>query len=155
MQYPRIKKFNFKINKTYTVQGYQVGRLDKELDSELIENNLVTNGESTSESKKYALGFKAMFRMMLTIYLYILSIYLVFKGVSLFASGMKLVEKDYTSILIGLALAVLGILVVVVFPLKFFNGGIQRIWKNIHFEEGREVEPSIINKKHQEKRELT
>ena len=29
MQYPRIKKFNFKINKTYTVQGYQVGRLDK------------------------------------------------------------------------------------------------------------------------------
>lgn len=29
MQYPRIKKFNFKIDKTYTVQGYQVGRLDR------------------------------------------------------------------------------------------------------------------------------
>lgn len=29
MQYPRIKKFTFSIEKTYTVQGYQVGRLDK------------------------------------------------------------------------------------------------------------------------------
>jgi multidrug efflux pump subunit AcrB len=133
----------------------QIGKLEKELDGDLIETNLVNNGEITSESKKYALGFKAMFRMMLTIYLYILSIYLVFKGVGLFASGMKLEEPDYTSILIGLVLAVLGILVVVVFPLKLFNGGIQRIWKNIHFEEGREVEPSIINQKHQEKRELT
>lgn len=29
MQYPRIKKFNFDINGTYVVQGYEVGRLDK------------------------------------------------------------------------------------------------------------------------------
>lgn len=29
MQYPRIQKFNFKINKTYIVQSHQVGRLDK------------------------------------------------------------------------------------------------------------------------------
>jgi hypothetical protein len=69
-------------------------------------------------------------------------------------AAFALPETDITTFIIGLILTIIGSIIIAVFPIKIFEKIIRRIWKNEPLIDAREVEPILLNKKHQEEREL-
>jgi hypothetical protein len=57
-------------------------------------------------------------------------------------------------VIIGLVVALVGILIVVVFPMSIFNKGVQKLWKNQELPIGRDVEVVLANEKHEKEREI-
>jgi multidrug efflux pump subunit AcrB len=99
-------------------------------------------------------GIKLLTRFTGTIYWYILVIGLIFGGVIVLKNGLMADETVVTQVIIGMIVTLLGILIVVVFPMSLFNKGIQKLWKNQELPIGREVEVAIANEKHEKEREI-
>ena len=99
-------------------------------------------------------GIKLLTRFTGTIYWYILVIGLIFGGVIVLKNGLMADETVVSQVIIGMIVALVGILIVVVFPMSLFNKGIQKLWKNKEFPDGREVEIALVNEKHEKEREI-
>lgn len=109
----------------------------------------------TVENEVWKSGFKNMFKMMGTIYLYIIVLALIFVGINLMRGAFEVPEEvAYGKFMIGLILTALTLIMLVAFPLKIFNKIIQSLWKGEEFSAGRDIEPAVLNEKHQKTREL-
>jgi Cu/Ag efflux pump CusA len=99
-------------------------------------------------------GIKLLTRFTGTIYWYILVIGLIFGGVIVLKNGLMSDETVVSQVMIGTILALLGILIVVIFPMSLFNKGIQKLWRNQELPLGRDVEVALVNEKHEKEREI-
>lgn len=100
-------------------------------------------------------GIPKMFRLVLTIWFYILSVYITMKGINTFMDQMYSDTSSTIAILISLILFIGGVLLIAVFPIKAFEGVLRFIWRKEAFVDGRTVEPALLNKAHQEEREIS
>lgn len=99
-------------------------------------------------------GIKLLTRFTGTIYWYILVIGLIFGGVIVLKNGLMADETVVSQVIIGMIVALVGILIVVVFPMSLFNKGIQKLWRNQELPLGRDVEVALVNEKHEKEREI-
>jgi predicted RND superfamily exporter protein len=99
-------------------------------------------------------GIKLLTRFTGTIYWYILVIGLIFGGVIVLKNGLMADETIVSQVMIGTILALLGILIVVVFPMSLFNKGIQKLWRNQELPVGSDVEVALVNEKDEKEREI-
>jgi hypothetical protein len=114
----------------------------------------VEEGVIMREFKAVAKGFPNLLRLIATFYLFFGLFYLIYKGVAMMRGAFELDEVAMTSFIIGLILTLFGAVIIAVFPIKIFEKIIRRIWGNEPLIDAREVEPVILNKKHQADREL-
>ncbi|NOQ74029.1 MAG: AcrB/AcrD/AcrF family protein [Crocinitomix sp.] len=99
-------------------------------------------------------GFPNLLRLLATFYLFFGLFYFIYKGIAMMRGAFELPEVAITSFIIGLMLTIIGAVVIAFFPIKIFEKIIRRIWGNEPLIDAREVEPVLLNKKHQEAREL-
>ena len=99
-------------------------------------------------------GIKLLTRFTGTIYWYILVIGLIFGGVIVLKNGLMADETVVSQVIIGMIVALVGILIVVVFPMSLFNKGIQKLWRNQELPLGRDIEVALVNEKHEKEREI-
>jgi multidrug efflux pump subunit AcrB len=99
-------------------------------------------------------GIKLLTRFTGTIYWYILVIVLIFVGVIVLKNGLMADEIIVSKVIIGIVIALIGLLVVVVFPMSIFNKGVQKLWRNQELPVGRDVEVALVNEKHEKEREI-
>lgn len=114
------------------------------------------SGYLENEFKAIGKGVPRLLRLIATIYFYIISVVVLFWAVGKMHTGFTDPQGfNATAFIIGLILFIVVTLVVAIFPLKIFERILRFFWGNEHFVNGTAVEPVIINKKHQEERELT
>ncbi len=99
-------------------------------------------------------GFPNLLRLIGTFYLFFGLFYLIYKGVALMRAAYETAIVDTPIFIIGFILTLIGAVIIAVFPIKIFEKIIRLIWKKEPLIDAREVEPVILNKKHQEEREL-
>ncbi len=99
-------------------------------------------------------GFPNLLRLIGTFYLFFGLFYLIYKGVALMRAAYETVTVDISTFIIGFVLTLIGAVIIAVFPIKIFEKIIRIIWKKEPLIDAREVEPVLLNKKHQEEREL-
>ena len=109
------------------------------------EENL--DGSQNTEVKKLRLALPVILKLVASTYIYIIPIVMMVLGMNLlFESGMI---KMLGVILLGGGVALIGFL-----PLKVFENILFAVWKKEKPVPARDIEPVLLNKKHQEKREL-
>jgi multidrug efflux pump subunit AcrB len=114
------------------------------------------NGQEVGEVKKIGKAFPKLVKLIFTIYLFIIPVLLIFKGFSLIMSADILGDDGSVgALLMGLILLIAGSLVVIIFPKKIFEKVLKWIWRKDEFVDGVELEPSVLNLKHQKERELS
>ncbi len=102
------------------------------------------------EAKQTGQGILKMLKMVVTIFLYILPVLLLFTGYNI-----ATLENGSSFIVIsGWLLVIAAVMVIAVFPVKIFERLLRMIWSSEEFVEGRTIEPVILNKKHEEERKL-
>lgn len=99
-------------------------------------------------------GFPNLLRLIGTFYLFFGLFYLIYKGVALMRAAYAVVTIDISTFIIGFVLTLIGAVIIAAFPIKIFEKIIRIIWKKEPLIDAREVEPVLLNKKHQEEREL-
>ena len=109
----------------------------------------------TNEWRMIGRGIPKMLRLSLTIWFYVISVGITMIGVNLFMSYFYGSDTSTVAALIGLILFVGGVLLIAVFPIKGFEKILRFIWKKETFNDGRKVEPVLLNEKHQQEREIS
>jgi multidrug efflux pump subunit AcrB len=118
------------------------------------KTNAIKDSGFDFEKEATGKGIKLLTRFTGTIYWYILVIGLIFGGVIVLKNGLMADETIVSQVMIGTILALLGILIVVIFPMSLFNKGIQKLWRNQELPLGRDVEVALVNEKHEKEREI-
>jgi predicted RND superfamily exporter protein len=118
------------------------------------KTNAIKDSGFDFEKEATGKGIKLLTRFTGTIYWYILVIGLIFGGVIVLKNGLMADETIVSQVMIGTILALLGILIVVVFPMSLFNKGIQKLWRNQELPLGRDVEVALVNEKDEKEREI-
>jgi Cu/Ag efflux pump CusA len=118
------------------------------------KTNAIKDSGFDFEKEATGKGIKLLTRFTGTIYWYILVIGLIFGGVIVLKNGLMADETIVSQVMIGTILALLGILIVVVFPMSLFNKGIQKLWRNQELPVGSDVEVALVNEKDEKEREI-
>lgn len=106
------------------------------------------------ELKAVSFGFPNFLRFLASFYLYIIAFVMLIIGVMILTSSLTSNEElNTTAIIVSLFLLFGSIALLVVFPKKWFDGILKRIWRNETIVDPKIVEPVLMNKKHQEERE--
>ena len=85
-----------------------------------------------------------LMKLQLSFLMFVIPVIMIQSGLNqLFGGGAVL----------GWILIIIGGLIVGFLPIKLFERGIQLIWKNEKVAKPEEIEPSIMNRAHQQKRE--
>lgn len=106
------------------------------------------------EIKAVFKGLPNLLRLLATLYLFAGLFYLIYKGVGLMRGAFEPAEMEMSTFIIGLILALIGAVIIAVFPITIVEKVIRLIWKDEPLIDARSVEPVLLNKKHQEEREL-
>lgn len=124
--------------------------------------HLITNPKTNAlkdsgfnyEKEATGKGIKLLTRFTGTFYWYILMIGLFFIGPMIIFISLSSEIKVYNITFIGIVITLIGIVIVVVFPMSVFNKVIQKLWRNQELPVGRDVEVALVNEKHEKEREI-
>lgn len=110
----------------------------------------------SGEFSKLGVGIKKLPKIIGSMAIYIAPIILLFNGINNMIGAFSAESFDIVGLSIGLVMAIASLLFVAVLPVKAFERILKSIWKKETFSKSpEEVEPVMVNKKHQEERELS
>ncbi len=118
------------------------------------KTNALKDSGFNYEKEATGKGIKLLTRFTGTFYWYILMIGFFFIGPIIIHISLSSEIKSFTFTFIGIIITLIGIVIVVVFPMSVFNKVIQKLWRNQELPVGRDVEVALVNEKHEKEREI-